>query len=184
MEGYAELYARQYRLRALGLRYFDVYGLREDASSPRADAVAQFLERIAARRPALIEGAGTQTRDLVHVEDAAAATVAALASDCCGVCNVGTGERTELRELARLVGHALDRRPLVHYAPARPRAIAHSWADTQRLRQQVGFDARRRLKAGISELASDWEARQRLARKVAARPPAPRAPEPRAARHL
>jgi UDP-glucose 4-epimerase len=184
VEGYAELYARQYGLHALGLRYFNVYGLRDDAASARAGVLPHFVERISDRRPAVIHGDGAQTRDFIHVEDAALATAAALASDYCGLCNVASGERTELRDLAQRVGQALDCQPLVHHAAARAGEIAHSWADTHRLRQQVGFAEARRLKAGLTELAADWEARRRLRERIVpARPRAIR-PEPRAARPL
>lgn len=90
-EGYAELYARRHGLSALGLRYVRVRGA--GAPAPRAGVVPRVLERIEARRAAA-------TPDL-DVEDAAAATVAALASHCRGVCNVASAQPARLRDAAR-----------------------------------------------------------------------------------
>jgi UDP-glucose 4-epimerase len=184
-EGYAELYARQYRLRALGLRYFSVYGLRDAADDD--GVIGRMLARVADRRPALVHGDGAQTRDFVHVEDAARATVAALSSNEVGICNVASGERVEVAQLAQMVGEALGRRPMVHRTAARANEIVHSWADTRRLRESLGFTPDRRLAAGLGELAADWEARQRLRERPAV-PLRPellqRHPEPRAPRRF
>ena len=160
-EGYAALYARRHGLRTLGLRYFKVYGPREPRAQ-RPTAITRLLERLEARRPALLRGDGRQALDYVHVEDAAAATVAALASDCTGLCNVASGTPTEMRELVRLLGHALDQRPLMHFAPAAPDEPRGCWGDNRRLREVIGFTPSRSLRTGLAELARDRLGRRRL----------------------
>ena len=151
MEGYAELYARQYGLSALGLRYFTVFGAAADA---QGGMLERWLERIGRRRAVVIEGSGVRTRDFLHVEDAAKATVAALAGDLEGICNVASGQRVELRALAQLIGVALGCRPMVHEAPARPDTVAHAWADVGRLRERLGFAPSLGFKARLFELAA------------------------------
>jgi hypothetical protein len=67
-----------------------------------------------------------------------------------------------VRQLVALMGHALGLQPMLHFVPARPDEPAASWADISLLRETVGFTPTRSLKAGLAELASDYEARQRL----------------------
>lgn len=176
-EGYAELFARQHGLRVLGLRYFDVYGPRQ----PRDNLVEACLERLEARRPALLRGDGRQVRDFIHAEDAAHATVAALDSRRTGVLNVGSGQPTQLRELVQLLGFALDLRPLAHFVAARPDESTASVADVRALRATTGFLPLRSLRAGLAALASDRAARRRRGPARAADAPLPRPfvlPEP------
>jgi UDP-glucose 4-epimerase len=184
VEGYAELYRRRYGMKALGLRYFSVYGPRQPERAPGAGAIARFLERLEGRRPALVRGDGWQTRDYIHVDDAAQATVAALDSTCTGVCNVATGRATAVRELVRQIGYALDLQPLTHFVPARPGEVAACWADTRRLREDLGFIATRSLQAGLAALASDRAARERVQRPQIAPPRYVRPAAARAARSL
>ena len=174
-EGYATLFSRHHGLRTLGLRYFSVYGPRQ----PRRDGVIpKFLERLDARRPVLIRGDGHQRRDFIHVEDAARATVAALDSGHCGVLNVASGQATEIRELVRLLGYALDLRPLMHFVPAHAGEVTECQADIRRLRGVTGFAPERSLRSGLAALASDRAAQRRrriepltLARRAAGAPP-------------
>jgi UDP-glucose 4-epimerase len=156
MEAYAALYHAQAGTRVLGLRYFNVYGPRQ-----RDGVVARLIERIGRWRPAVLHGDGHQTRDFVHVEDAARLTLAALASPATGVCNVGTGQDMSLREVAQLVGFAFDRRPLLHFSAARRDDLARSRADVTRMHALLGGPARG-LRAGLAPLVSDWAARERL----------------------
>jgi UDP-glucose 4-epimerase len=172
-EGYAAMYGRQYRLPALGLRYFNVYGPCQEGDAPGAGVIPVLLERLAQRRPAVLHGDGRQVRDFVHVEDAAAATVAALNAEVCGVCNVATGVPTDLRQLVQLLGAALDLRPLSHFTPARPLPVTYSCGSTRLQRELLGFTPQHPLQAALEALASDWTARQRLRARAAPRAAAP-----------
>ena len=156
-EAYAALYRAQGGPEALGLRYFNVYGPRQ-----RHGVVMQLVERVGRWRPAVLHGDGRQTRDFIHVEDAARLTLAALDGTASGTCNVGTGQGTPLRELARLVGLAFDRQPLLHFTAPRRDEAARSRADTRRMHEVLGALPVRSLRAGLAALASDWAARERL----------------------
>ena len=158
IEGYAELYHRRDRIRTLGLRYFNVYGPRQPAG-PEAGAIPTFLRQLAARRPLQLRGDGYQTRDYIHVADAAEATVLALLSDAQGVLNVATGEATDARQLAGLVGVALGTQPLLHFNAPRPDEPRASWADIGLLRE-LGFAPARQLRTALGELAADLEAHE------------------------
>lgn len=154
MEAYADFYAREHGLSTLGLRYFNVFGPRQHRG-----IVPALIERIGHRRPALLYGDGQQTRDFIHVEDAARLTLAALDATATGTCNVGTGERTSLRELVRLIGIAFDCRPMTHFAPARLDDIRYSQADVARQRECLPGPSPRGLLGALAELVGSWETR-------------------------
>lgn len=160
-EAYADFYCRESGVSALGLRYFNVYGPRQDRG-----VIAALVERIGHRRPALLFGDGQQTRDFIHVEDAARLTVAALDETHTGVCNAGSGERTSLRELTRLIGVAFDCHPLMHFAAARLDEIRYSQASTGRRQAWLPDPEPRGLLGGLADLVAGWEARERTAART------------------
>lgn len=110
---YAALYATLYRTSALGLRYFNVYGPRQDPRSPYAGVVSKFVDAARAGRTLTVFGDGRQTRDFVYVGDVAAVNARALESDAGGVINVGTGRTVTLLDLIdaleRIFGRPLTR---------------------------------------------------------------------------
>lgn len=167
VEGYAEMYRRRYGLQTLGLRYFNVYGPRQEAQGPGAGVIPAFLRQLEARRPVRLHGDGFQTRDYIHVEDAAAATLAALNSGCQGALNIASGEGTDTRSLVALLGSTLGMQPLMQFVPALPDEPAASWANVDVLRKTAGFVPARSLRTGLAELASDYEARLRLRERAA-----------------
>ncbi len=85
---YAALFGRLYGTSMLGLRYFNVYGPRQDPASPYAGVISRFASRLASNEPLSVFGDGQQTRDFIFVKDVARANVAALRSKCNGVLNV------------------------------------------------------------------------------------------------
>jgi UDP-glucose 4-epimerase len=93
---YALLFKELYGVRCLGLRYFNVYGPRQDPASPYSGVISRFLDCIRMGRPLTIFGDGRQTRDFVFVKDVAKVNVQALNANAFGVCNVGTGSSTSV----------------------------------------------------------------------------------------
>src|SRR5207302_7300438 len=95
-EQYARLYSDQFGLETVCLRYFNVYGPRQDADSPYSGVISIFLDRLRRGLPVRIDGDGGQTRDFVSVRDVATANVAAVEAPLQGhhAMNVGTGRQT------------------------------------------------------------------------------------------
>src|SRR5687768_17113812 len=87
-EQHAALFEHLAAISPLGLRYFNVYGPRQDPTSQYAGVISRFSERLLAGTPLTVFGDGLQTRDFVYVGDVACANVAALKSDATGICNV------------------------------------------------------------------------------------------------
>ena len=136
----------------VGLRFFNVYGPRQDPKSPYSGAISIFCDRIAAGRPVRIYGDGSQTRDFIYVGDVARALLLALVRmpDRPAVLNVCTGRRTSINDLAALVAGALGRRPLVEMMPPRDGEIRHSRGDPSAARAALGFEATVPLSRGLA----------------------------------
>ena len=137
---------------AIALRFFNVYGLRQDPNSAYAAVIPRFMTRVAEGKPVTVFSDGLQTRDFVHVSDTARAVIAALdAKDVLGgvIANVGTGQATTVTELVRLVGAVLGKPAMVEYQPAREGEVRHSVAATERAAQLIGFRANISLESGL-----------------------------------
>jgi UDP-glucose 4-epimerase len=98
-ERYADLYSRLYDFPSLGLRYFNVYGPRQDATSPYAGVISKFAAAIRCGSALHVFGDGQQKRDFVFVKDVARINLLALAADFKGICNIGTGRSVTLLDL-------------------------------------------------------------------------------------
>ena len=141
---------------ALGLRFFNVYGRRQDPSSPYSGVISIFAERIARGAGVTLHGDGGQTRDFVHVSDVVAhlrAAMRALAvTPGAGVLNVCTGRETSVVTLAGLLGKLAGVSPLLTHGPARSGDIRRSVGDPSRARARLGVSADVRLEDGLRDL--------------------------------
>jgi len=137
----------------VSLRFFNVYGPRQDPNSPYAAVIARFMSRISAGLPVTVFGDGLQTRDFIHVSDTARAILAAIEAPgplAGAVVNIGTGRAASIVTLARLVGAVVGARAAVEHAPARPGEVRDSVADTGRAQALLGFHAVTRLEDGLA----------------------------------
>ena len=142
------------------LRFFNVYGPRQDPSSDYSGVIAIFMDRLAAERPCTVYGDGHQTRDFVFVNDVVAACRAALDDHTRGGAplaaepiNVGTGVETSLRDVLAALALASGREPAVRYAAAREGDIVRSRAACERATDLLGFRASVAFPEG---LAATW----------------------------
>jgi len=149
---YAALFGALYGVSALGLRYFNVYGPRQDPASPYAGVISRFAARISAGEPLVVFGDGQQTRDFVFVKDVARANAAALRSNRCGVVNVGTGNSVTLRQLIDALGSCAGRTPEVKFDPPAPGDIRHSAMRPDRMADILGFVPATTLEQGLRTL--------------------------------
>jgi UDP-glucose 4-epimerase len=144
-------YASTHGLPSTPLRFFNVYGPRQDPSSPYSGVISIFADRARAGKPIMIFGDGLQTRDFVYVEDVARAVVAALrtAGDGTAV-NVGTGRETTVRALAETIVALAGSGSAITHAEARPGEILRSVAIVDRARQLLDFSAGTMLRDGLA----------------------------------
>lgn len=142
----------------LGLRFFNVYGPRQDPSSPYSGVISLFADAIAAGRPVRVHGDGKQSRDFVFVADVVAHLMAAMArlsaADTGGalpaVLNVCTGQETSVLDLAHALGTACSRAPTVIHGPARPGDIRRSVGSPALAAASLAVQARVRLPDGVA----------------------------------
>jgi nucleoside-diphosphate-sugar epimerase len=144
-EHLALLYRREHGVPVVSVRYFTVYGPRQ-----RPDmAFGRFLR--GARRGDRLQvlGDGEQSRDFTFVADAVAATVAALGGTPGTAYNIGGGAVTTINEVIALIGELVGATPVVDRRPRAAGDVAHTWADTGRARDELGWNPRVPLRDGL-----------------------------------
>lgn len=149
---YAALYHKLYGLSSLGMRYFNVYGPRQDPRSPYSGVISIFADRIRSGQPLTINGDGKQTRDFIYAGDIARANVAALGSSTLGVCNVASGTSITLLDLVNTLALITGKQPAVNHAPERVGDIRDSAVKPLRMRNELGITDTRSLQDGLRAL--------------------------------
>ncbi len=145
-----DYYATVHGIATTALRFFNVYGPRQDPSSPYSGVISIFADRARAGKPLTIFGDGGQTRDFVYVGDVVRALCAAAADgNSRQVANVGTGGEITVTELARTIVELCGGRSTIEHAPARPGEILKSRARVDRLREVFGVVAKTALVDGL-----------------------------------
>ncbi len=150
-EYYCRVFAEVYGLQAVSLRYFNVYGPRQDPYSEYAAVIPRFITRILAHHPPVIYGDGTQTRDFTFVKDVARANLLAAERNAEGVCNIACGVRISINELAASIMELIGVELEVRYDEPRPGDIKDSLADIARAREALGFQPEFALTEGLAE---------------------------------
>jgi len=151
-EDYATLFRKLYGLSSLGLRYFNVFGPRQDASNPYAGVITRFASNLRQGLPLIVYGDGSQSRDFIFVKDVARVNAAALESAAEGVLNVGTGRSISLLELISALETITGEATTVNFEPARAGDIIHSYGDCSRIAHTLNFTPKWSIEEGLREL--------------------------------
>ncbi|MBA5687259.1 SDR family oxidoreductase [Rugamonas apoptosis] len=169
-ELYAGVCARCYGQEAIGLRYFNVYGPRQDPAGAYAAVIPQWITAMLACRPVQINGDGETSRDFCYVGNVVQANLLAALAEQAGavneVYNVAANSRTSLNELHRLLSELLaERRPDLpvlapQYRAFRAGDVRHSHADIDKAGRLLGYAPTHDLRRGL-RLALRWYLRQR-----------------------
>jgi UDP-N-acetylglucosamine/UDP-N-acetylgalactosamine 4-epimerase len=168
-EVYAEVFGRCYGLQTIGLRYFNVFGARQDPDGPYAAVIPRWAADMLAGRACRINGDGLTSRDFCHVANAVQANLRAAlvpAPEAVGqVYNVAVGGRTTLNELHSLLARALQNEvpglvvAAAEHGPFRAGDVMHSQADIGKARRLLGYEPALDVRAGLHE-AAGWYARR------------------------
>ena len=158
----AALYRDAYGLEPIGLRYMNIYGPRQDPSSPYSGVLSIFCQAALNGATCRVFGDGEQTRDFVFVRDVVEANLWAAAvpyERCAGlpVFNVGMGRETSLNEILRLLGDIVGRPLPVTYEAARPGDIRRSMANVSRAADLLGFTAQTPFAEGLRQTLAWFE---------------------------
>jgi UDP-glucose 4-epimerase len=150
-EYYCAQFTEAGRLPTAALRFFNVFGPRQDPSGPYSAAVPIFVRQALSGNPLTIYGDGEQTRDFIYVKDIVAALAfVAMNPKVTGVFNAGYGGQLTIGELARHIIALTHSNSKIEYAPPRAGDVRHSRANVDRLRQ-AGFVPRGNVELGLRE---------------------------------
>lgn len=150
---YAALYRELYGVSSVGMRYFNVYGPRQDPKSPYAGVISKFADALEGAKALRVFGDGMQTRDFIYVGDVARANALALRADVTGVLNVGTGTSVTLLQLIDAMKEAFGKPAEVRHEPPATGDIAHSATSPERLKQTLGWQPDTPFVQGLRALA-------------------------------
>jgi UDP-N-acetylglucosamine 4-epimerase len=162
-EIYADVFTRCYNLSCSGLRYFNVFGARQDPEGPYAAVIPKWIAALLSNEPVYINGDGSTSRDFCYVANVVQANLlAARANDPQGeVFNVAAGGRTTLNELFEMLRTRLEaNRPILKesrpvYREFRPGDVRHSHADIRKARRLLGYEPTHTIEQGLDE-ALEW----------------------------
>jgi len=174
-EHYAALYWRLFGLETVGLRYFNVFGPRQDPDSEYAAVIPKFLRGIRDQEEVQVFGDGSQTRDFTYIDNVVHANVAASTSPAAAgqVLNIACGERWSLLELLKRLESALQRDAAVVFRDRRVGDVKHSQASIEKAKQLLGYAPAIDFDEGIKRTAAEF-LESSSTRAPAAIPPAPR----------
>jgi len=153
-EHYLDFYRRQHGLEPAIFRFFNIFGPRQDPSSPYSGVISIFTERAAKGLPISVFGDGEQTRDFVYVGDLVEVLVQALELPelPVGAANVGLNRATSLNQLLAEIGALLGGLPPISYGTARCGDIRHSRADNRRLLSRYRCPEPTPMRVGLARL--------------------------------
>lgn len=157
-EQYGKLYTEVYGLECIGLRYFNVFGRRQDPNSQYAAVIPKFIKALKSGKQVEIYGDGEQSRDFTYIENVIEANLKSCLAptEACGQAyNIAYGERFTVNQMYDLMCEELGVHLEPIYADPRPGDIRHSLADTSKTRKLLGYDPDWDFKKGFKE-AINW----------------------------
>ncbi|HEX4741988.1 MAG TPA: NAD-dependent epimerase/dehydratase family protein [Caulobacteraceae bacterium] len=160
LRAFKEMYGLDY----VALRYFNAYGPRMDIHGRYTEVLIRWMERAEAGLAPVVFGDGSETMDMVHVDDIARANLLAAVSPATDVAlNVGSGTETSLAELARRLAEAMGREDLVpiHEPPRAVNPVPKRLADLTLARELIGYEPTIPLDKGLAQLVAWWRSERR-----------------------
>jgi nucleoside-diphosphate-sugar epimerase len=158
-----ELYANAYYaldgLKTIGLRYFNVFGPRQNPDSEYSAVIPKFIQMVKKGTNPTIFGDGTQARDFTYIENVVDANILAIgAEDGFGeVFNVGTGKQVSLNELVETLGKIMGNKISPQYLPVRVGDVKNSLSDISKARAKLGYRPAVSFKQGLEKTVKSYE---------------------------
>jgi len=150
-EQYMKVFADLYGLKTVALRYFNVFGPRQDPASDYAAVIPKFITRILNNQSPVIFGDGKQSRDFTYVKDVVQANLKAMESNAEGVFNVAYNKSIDLTTLAHLIMDITGRHVPLLYDPPRAGDVRDSLADITRAKKAFRYAPEYTVKTGLQE---------------------------------
>src|SRR6266568_6588812 len=166
-EHYMTSFYRCYGLETVALRYFNIFGPRQDPSSPYSGVLAKFITQMLKGEQPTIFGDGTQSRDFTYVDNAVEANLLACRAPASqvagGVFNIATGHRADLNQTFRLLKTLIGYPGNVEYAPERAGDVRHSLADISRAEKYLGYKPKIEFEDGLSRTIEWYRSQEKAA---------------------
>ncbi|NOX36394.1 MAG: SDR family oxidoreductase [Calditrichaeota bacterium] len=156
-EKYCQVFSRIYGLHTVALRYFNVFGPRQNPNSQYSAVIPKFIKAILNDEPPVIYGDGEQSRDFTFVKNVVEANILATEVDCPPgiVMNCAAHQRITLNELVRTINQILGKNIQPIYTDPRPGDIKHSFADITRIQETLGYEPFILFEDGL-RMTIDW----------------------------
>jgi UDP-glucose 4-epimerase len=154
-ERFCTSFSRVYGMEIVSLRYFNVFGPRQDPTSQYAAVVPRFIQAVASGEPVTIYGDGEQSRDFTYVDNVVSANLLASDADAARgeILNVATGRSVTVNALAEAIGELIGRPVEKHYEPAREADVRASWADLGEAARVLGYEPLVGFEEGLARTA-------------------------------
>jgi nucleoside-diphosphate-sugar epimerase len=154
-EQYTVMFHALYGLQTVSLRYFNVFGKRQNPDSPYAAVVPIFIAAMMRERPVTVHGDGEQSRDFCHVDNVVSANLLACSATAAGVAggvfNIACGERHTINELVEQLNTLLGKHTEPLHTPPRQGDVRDSLADIERARNSLGYEPLIRFGEGLQK---------------------------------
>ena len=158
IEDYCSLFYELYGLESVCLRYFNVYGPGQLGNSPYATAVSAWIDKLINKSPLRSDGDGTQSRDLIYVDDVCEANILCAESSFKlkgNIYNVGTGTALSNNQILELLEKHCGRYQIVN-APERKGDVKHTLSDTSKIEKDLGFKPKTKFEDGLIKTLEWW----------------------------
>jgi UDP-glucose 4-epimerase len=155
-ELYCKVFQEIYGLPTIALRYFNVFGPRQDLNSQYAAVIPKFINSMLKDESPIVYGDGEQSRDFTHVKHVIEANVLACESNTTGVFNIACGERITINQLIGMINEILNKNIMAKYCRQRPGDVKHSLADISKARS-FGYDPKSDFKKELKETIKWFE---------------------------
>ena len=166
-EYYMRSFYRCYGLETVSLRYFNIFGPRQDPSSPYSGVLAKFITQMLSGEQPTIFGDGKQSRDFTFIDNAVQANLLACKVPAAGVAgnifNVATGRRVDLNEAFQILKQLINYSGDVKYAPERAGDVKHSLADLSRAKECLGYNPTVDFEEGLRRTIEWYRGKQKAA---------------------
>ncbi len=168
-ENYCRVFHQLYGIETVALRYFNVFGPRQDPNSLYSAVIPRFIEMMRRDESPTIFGDGEQSRDFTFIDNVVSANILSAHADggvAGEVFNVACHERVTLNQLMDVMRRVMDSSVEARYAPRRPGDVVHSYADISKFRDAVGYTPRVLFEEGIKRTVDWFDVRRRRAMEL------------------
>lgn len=155
-EYYSKIYYDIYSISCICLRYFNVYGKKQNPNNPYSGVISKFIYRAIKDEVLEIYGDGKQTRDFIYVDDICRANLLSLkCNKKFGIYNIGSGKRRRIIDIVKLLEKILNKKLKVKFLPERKGDVKHSQADITLAKKDLKFEPKVEFEDGL-KLTTEW----------------------------